>query len=61
MLLPLLLLLPGDDVKPAKTDREAMIAGARKVVAAVTAAARANERRPRPLRGGRPPPALPDR
>jgi hypothetical protein len=50
-MLLLLLLLPGDVAKPAKVDREAMVAGARKVVAAVTAAAKANERRERPLRG----------
>src|SRR5262245_28506215 len=51
MLLPLLLLLPADAVKPAKVDRDAMVAGAKKVVAAVTAAAKANARRDRPLRG----------
>src|SRR5262245_19761065 len=51
MLFSLLLLLPADATKPAKVDREAMVAGAKKVVAAVTAAAKANERRDRPLRG----------
>lgn len=49
-MLCLLLLLPAD-AAPAKPDRDAMIAGARKVAAAVVASAKANAARPRPLRG----------
>lgn len=50
-MLYLLILLPAEAAKPAKVDREAMITGAAKVAAAVTAAAKANQQRDRPLRG----------